>query len=246
MTYCSVNKVRLVSGLESHDISDSRIRDLRDEVATQEVNEDVNQKVQDEQVNRRISGGKQNDIDGSNKTFYLRETHMSELKVGDKTGDGVVDGSDVDVYQIDQEDNRVTNLNVVLEDKDTGELTVEKSNGDALENGDLFASYVVSPVDQGGYTGNDFSSGGPDRLMETACAQLTASYAFTNIEASKLKDFSVGNVTINSQSEGARIMREEYRDTVRRITQTQVVQTGQNQNSVEGALTDAGVGSSLR
>ena len=52
----------------------------------------------------------------------------------------------------------------------------------------------------------------------------------------KLKDFSVGDVTINSQSEGARIMREEYRDTVRRITQSQVIQSGQNRNSVEGAL----------
>jgi len=237
MTYCSVNKVRLVSGLESHDINDGEIRELRDEVATDELNEDVNQKVQDQQVNRKISGEKENNIDGSNKTFYLRGTHNSELKVGDRNGDGNVDSSDLVVYQIDQNNNRVNNLNVTLDDKDIGKITVEDSSNNALENGSLYVTYVLAPVDQDGYTGNDFSSGGPDNLIETACAQLTAAYAFTNVEASKLKDFSVGNVTINSQSEGARIMREEYRNTVRRINQTQLTQTGQNRNTVEGAFT---------
>jgi len=236
MTYCSVNKVRLVSGLESHDVDDGKIRELRDEVATEELNEDINQKVQDQHVNRTISAEKENNIDGSNKTFYLRGTHNSELQVGDRNGDGNVDETDLEFYQIDGEDNRVTNLNVTLEDREIGKVTVEDSGGDALENGDLFVTYVLAPVDQDGYTGNDFSTDGPDRLMETACAQLTAAYAFTNVEASKLKDFSVGNVTINSQSEGARIMRNEYRETVKRINQSQVIQTGQNQNTVEGAF----------
>jgi hypothetical protein len=84
----------------------------------------------------------------------------------------------------------------------------------------------------------NFEADGPDRLIETACAQLTASYAFTNIEASKLKDFSIGNVTINSQSEGARIMRENYMDTLKRITQTQVIQSGDNENTVQGAFSE--------
>lgn len=238
MTYCSVNKVRLVSGLESQDIDDGRIRDIRDEVATEELNKDVNQKIQDEQVNRQISGEKENNIDGSNTTFYLRETHKNELRVGDRSGDGLVDASDLDVYQIDQDDNRVTSLNVTLDDAYVGKFTVKDSGDSPLEEGDLFSSYVVSPVDQDGYKNQDFSGDGPDRLIETACAQLTAAYCFTNIEASKLKDFSVGNVTINSQSEGARIMREQYRDTIRRINQSQVAQTSQNQNSVEGAFTN--------
>lgn len=237
MTYCSVNKVRLVSGLESHDINDGEIRELRDEVATEELVEDINQKVQDEQVNRRISGEKENNIDGSNKTFYLRGTHNSELMIGDMNGDGRVDSSDVEVYQIDGDENRVQNLSVTVDDKSIGKLTVEDNSGNALEEGNIYASYVLAPVDQDGYQGNDFSTDGPDRLMETACAQLTAAYAFTNIDASKLKDFSVGNVTINSQSEGARIMREEYRNTLRRINQTQVIQSGQNRNTVEGAFT---------
>lgn len=235
MTYCSVNKVRLVSGLESHDIPDEKIRRIRDEVATEELNEDVNQKYQDEKVNVRISAEKENIIDGSNKVFYLQGVHGNELQVGDLNGDGEVTEADVELYLIDGDGNRIDSFNVSLEDREIGKLSVERLNGDALEEGDLYATYVVAPVDEDGY-GSDFNSAGPDRLVETACAQLTAAYCFTNIEASKLKDFSVGNVTINSQSEGARIMREEYRDTVKRITQTQVLKSGPNKNSVEGSL----------
>lgn len=235
MTYCTVNKVRLVSGLDSNNISDDDIRELRDDVATGVLNDDLNQKVQDEKVNVKLSGEKENDIDGSNKTFYLRGTHLSELQVGDRNDDGVVDASDLNVYQIDGDDNRVTNLNVTLQDKNIGKLQVEDASGNALEDGDLYASYELAPVDEDGY-GTDFSSGGPDRRVETACAQLTAAYAFTNVEASKLKDFSVGDVTINSQSEGASIMRQEYRNTVKKITQSQVIQSGPNRNTVEGAF----------
>lgn len=235
MTYCSVNKVRLVSGLESNDITDRKIRNLRDEVATEELNEDVNQKREDEKVNVKIDSEKENDIDGSNTTFYLRGPHKNELQVGDLNGDGLVNDNDVEVYQIDKDDNRVNNLNVSLDDREIGKLTIEDNNNDPLENGDIYATYVLSPVDENGYTSSDFNDG-PDRLIETACAQLTASYAFTNIEASKLKDFSIGNVTINSQSEGARIMREQYRDTVKRITQSQVLKSGENNNEISNVF----------
>lgn len=237
MTYCSVNRVRLVSGLESEKVSDSDLRDLRDDIATPELNQDVNQKVQDQRVDVQLSGEKENDIDGSNKTFYLQRTHNSELQVADSNDDGVVDASDVTVYQIDLDDNRVTNLNVTLQDKDIGKLEIEQNSGDALEEGQLYATYNVSPVDEDGY-GTDFSGAGPDRLIETACAQLTAHYAFTNVDASKLEDFDIGNISINEQSGGAEEMMKAYRQTVRRINQTQLSQSGPNQNSVSGAFTN--------
>lgn len=236
MTYCSVNQVRLVSGLESQDISDKKIRDIRDDVATEELNHDINQKVQDERIVRTLSSEKDNSIDGENKIFYLRGPHRSELQVGDRTGDGVVDGKDLDVFFINGDDERVENLEVDLEDRDIGKFKVTLEDGSAIDNGELYVSYVMSPVDQDGYGDSGFETGGPDRLIETACAQLTAAYSFTNIEASKLKDFSIGNVTINNQSEGARIMRENYMETRKRINQTQVIQSGPNRNTTDGAL----------
>lgn len=235
MTYCTVNKVRLVSGLTSEKVSDSTIRDLRDGVATSKFNSDVNQKVEDERVDLQVSGEKENAIDGSNKVFYLHGPHKSELQVGDRDNDGVVDADDIIIYQIDGDDNRVSDLNVVLKDREIGKLEVELSNGDALEEGRLFATYSLSPVDQNGY-GTDFSGEGPDRLVETACAQLTAAYAFTNIEADKLQNFDVGNVKIKEQSEGKSIMMNDYRETLKRINQSQVVQSGPNENSVGGVF----------
>jgi|AKVG01.1.fsa_nt_gi hypothetical protein len=236
MTYCSVNKVRLISGLDSQDIGDQKIRDLRDEVATSELNKDINQKRQDERIFEQLSSEKDNNINGKNKTFHLKGTHRSELQVGDKNDDGRVNASDLEVFFIEDDDKRVEDLNVVLEDREVGRFSVELADGTALDQGELYVSYVLSPVDQDGYEGTDFETGGPNPLIETACAQLTSAYAFTNIEASKLKDFSIGNVTINSQSEGARIMRENYMATRRRINQTQVIQSGENENTVRGAL----------
>lgn len=237
MAYCSVNRVRLVSGLDSHEISDDKIRDLRDEIATPEMNQDIIQKKEDERVDRRISKEKQNRTDGENEIFYLRETHNNELQVGDKNNDGLVDESDLDFHFIDSEDNRTSNFSKELLDREIGKIQLTNEDGSPLDNGELYVSYVASPVNQNGYENRNFQTGdGPDRLVETACAQLTAAYSFTNVEASKLKDFSIGNVTINSQSEGASIMREDYRNTLRRITQTQVAQSGENENTVMGAF----------
>lgn len=239
MTYCSVQKVRLVSGLDSSDIGDSEIRDIRDEVATSEMNDDINETVENERVDREISDEKQNTIDGSNKTFYLKELHQNELYLSDKNNDGRVTSKDLDVYYIDEDDNRVTDLQINIKDLSIGKFTLADSNGDALkedEVGKIFADYEVASVNEHGYKNNDFSSGGPDSIVETACAQLTASYCFTNIEASKLKNFSIGDVTIRNQSEGASIMKERYMDSVKRITQRQVVKTGQNENSAGGVF----------
>lgn len=238
MTYCSVQKVRLVSGLESSDITDEDIREIRDDVATSEMNQDINQTVENERLDRQISSSKQNTIDGDNTTFYLKETHQSELKLADRNNDGVVDSGDLNVYYIDGDDNRVDDLTVEVEDLGVGKVDLTESDGSALKSGDvtkIFADYEVAPVNQDGY-GADFSGEGPERIVETACAQLTASYCFTNIEASKLKNFSIGDVTIRNQSEGASIMKDRYMDSIRRITQSQVVQTGQNQNSIENVF----------
>jgi len=238
VTYCSVQQVRLLSGLDSSDITDEDIRELRDRVATAEMNEDINQTVEAERIDREISDEKQNDIDGENTEFYLREVHRNDLFVGDSNNDGVVDREDLDVYFIDQDDNRVDDLQIELRDIDTGEFELTRADGSALDTPNvtkIFANYKISPVNQDGF-GEDFSSEGPDRLIETACAQLTASYSFTNIEASKLKDFSIGDVSINTQSEGASIMRQRYMETLRRITQKEVIQSGENTNTTDNVF----------
>jgi len=100
LSFCSVEKIRLVSGLESNHVSDRELAELRDRVATPELNKDVLQKVENEEFHR-ISEEKENEIDGENTRFYLQEPHYNELKVGDRNNDGEVDIKDVDLFLID-------------------------------------------------------------------------------------------------------------------------------------------------
>jgi hypothetical protein len=228
-----------VSGIESDQVTDLEIRELRDEVATPEMNQDINQKVQNEELDR-ISEEKENEVDGETTNFFLGRPHYNELKVADKNNDGVVNGSDIEVFVEDDGDRR-TEFQVTLIDEDRGEFELLNPDGSALENGEIYVEYSVTPLSQDGYGTQTFDPGnGPHPLIETACAQLTASYAFTNVEASKLKDFSIGNVTINNQSEAPRIMREEYMRTRKRINQTQLAQTRTNENSTTGVFTQQG------
>ena len=63
MSFCSVEKIRLVSGLESNHVSDRELAELRDRVATAELNKDVLQKVENEECHRS-SEEKENRVDG--------------------------------------------------------------------------------------------------------------------------------------------------------------------------------------
>lgn len=223
--YCSVNKVRLLSGLESEDVDDSQIRDLRDEVATPELNKDVQVDVEHEQVDF-ISNEKENKIDGSNITFYTQKTHKSQWQIGDRNGDATIDGSDVEAYYID-DDTRVDDLSVTLKDRNTGKIEVTESNGDAIPGtSELFLNYSAAPVDMDT----------PDPQIETACAQLTAAYVFTRIDAGKLQDFSVGNVTVNTRAEGFQKLKRDYRNTVQNLAQREMIQSGKNRNRTKGAF----------
>jgi hypothetical protein len=238
MTYCTIQEVRREAGLESSDITDEDIRELRDTVATPQVNEDINVSVESERLDRQISQDKQNEVDGENKTFFLRELHRNDLFIGDRNNDGVVDGEDVQVFYISGDDERVEDVDVTVLNRDTGRLRVENPDGTPLQNPEvqeLLVNYEHASVDENGF-GDDREGSKAGRLVRTACAQLTASYCFTNIDASKLKDFSVGDVSINTQSQGAQIMRNRYQETVQRITQKDVIQSGENRNTTDGVF----------
>lgn len=224
MPYCSIEKVRLVSNIESEDVGDADLRDLRDDVATPELNSDVNQKVQKELADR-VSDSKTNKVNGSNKTFYLRKPHRSFRTLGDLNDDGEVTTDDVKALRIDGETREELTV-ASIDDFSEGELTVEKSNGDAVESGDIYFTYAVSPVDA--HT--------PDSRLATACAQLTAAYAFTKIDAPKLKNYSIGDVSINSQTEGYSMMRNKYMESIRSVNNRETIKSGENRQKIRGVF----------
>ena len=227
MVYCDVSLVRLASGLEE-EVRDTKIRDVRDEIAIPRLNDDIQTRVEAEEV-KKINGSKKNKVDGENKTFYLKETHDSFRQIGDLNDDGEVTVDDIHAWAIVDGETRVeVKINSLL-DKNQGKFTaVRKDTNEPLNrNAELYVRYRHAPVDVAS----------PNSMVSIACAQLTAAYCFSNIETPKLKDFSIGDVNISKQSEGFSIMMDQYTNTMRKIVNRELIQFDENENSIEEIFT---------
>lgn len=227
MTYCSIQMIRLLTGLDSNNISDTQLRDLRDDVATAWLNDDLNTEVYDENLSY-ISEDKKNTIDGSNKTFYVHAVDDNYRYISDFNDDGAVDDSDVEAYQV--YDGTRNDLVVTLEDHKQGELTIEKQNGDAVSSGYIFVNYAFAPADMQT----------PDKMVEVACAHLTGAFGYTNIDRKNFDDFSIGAVTINNTNENSSEQMSDYIDTLQRINQREVINSGENRNNIENVFSGSG------
>lgn len=227
MSYCGVEHVRLVSGLDSTDIRESKLRDLRDKVAVSRLNQDISVMVENERV-QSLGDGKDNKVNGENTVFYLARTDNSRRSLGDLDNDGEVTTDDIEAYFYSSEEGERVDVDILsIIDADDGAFeAVRKSSGEPLDNGKLYVTYRASSV----------NVSNPHPLVETACAQLTSAYAFTNIEAKKLKNFSIGDVTIRKQSEGYSHMMDQYMDTVKKITERDRIETGDNRNPLENVI----------
>jgi len=232
MTYCSIQKIRQLSQIESEDASDTELRDYRDDIATPHINDDLNQEINAWEM-ERVANYKDNTIDDSNKTFYLKETHNSNLHVGDFNDDGEVDKDDIQVYYIDGDDNRVVPTIVSLDDASIGQFTMEKQNGDALKRDEVkhgpFVSYAVAPADMQT----------PAKKIEAACGYLTGALAYSGINVGNFDNFSVGSVSVNDTSEGsATEQMRKYEESIQRIGQRELLQSGENKNNIENVFTN--------
>jgi len=222
MTYCTVNDIRRVCGLSTSDIDDSVLADLRDNTAIPELNQDINYTVEDEKV-RSISQEKRNYIDGANSIFYVRDLHQNFKTLGDYNDDGEVTSEDIEAYTVNSAGVRNSDLSVTLLDSDIGKFEIKDSDGTGIpSNEQLYLSYSVAPLDEKT----------PHNLVKTACAQLTAAYGFTNIDASKLRSYKIGKVSIRKQSQGFQILYDQYQRTINKINQKSVMGFGENKNEI--------------
>ena len=226
MSYCDVSLVRTVSGLDSAEVRDQRIRDIRDDIAVPRVNDDIQTRVDSERVTE-ISKGKSNSVDGENKTFYLKELHNSFRQLGDLNDDGEIDTNDIKAWTIVNDSREEVKINAVL-DEDEGKFTaVRKSTNSPLGKGSkLYVRYRHAPVDVAE----------PNSMVSIACAQLAGAFCFSNIETPKLKNFSIGDVSISRQTEGFAILKEQYTETVRRIVNRELIEFDENENELENVI----------
>lgn len=199
--YCSVDDVRRLSGLTSSDITDSEIFDLIS-FAQAQVNSEINYNVYNEEIGY-ISNEKDNTIDGSNTTFYVKEINDDGYYLGDMNNDGTVDEDDVLVYTVDSSGTR-TNYTVSSVDVELGQFVLSSAPS---TNESVYVSYSVSPRNV-----NE-----PDYLLRMTVAQLTSALAFTKINAQKIQGFTIGKIKVTKQSQAFEIFYNQYQNSITKL-----------------------------
>lgn len=219
MSYCDVDLIRNLTGLGTGEIRDQRLRNLRDDVAVPRLNDDIQTRVEKEEIKHV-----------RDNIFQLKKVEDSFRSLGDLNDDGEINEEDIRAYGL-YEGRRTDFIVDKLIDADKGRFTllVEKDDGSTEEvksAKNKYVDYRYAPV----------NVSEPNQMVSIACAQLTGAFAFSNIETSKLKNFSIGDVTIRKQSDGFAIMHDQYTETMRRIVNRELIEFGENENSIEDVI----------
>ena len=182
--YCSPEDVRTIANLSSDDISDSRLYDIIT-FAMAQINHEINSKIIEEKI-EQIDLTRENKIDGSNKTFYVKKSF--EWYIGDADDDGDVDTDDITVYKY-ASDGTKTEMTISEIYPNEGKFVLE----DAPESGStLTVTYVYAPV----------SESDPHPMLKQACAYLAAALAFTRIETGYYEKLQLGKLTLQNMTSG--------------------------------------------
>ena len=193
MAYCTVQNVRDLSGLTTSDINDETLSALIG-YATKQLNRDINTEVVREKV-EYIDLTRENNIDGSNTTFYVK--NWKEFSIADSNDDGTVDSSDITVYSVDG-DGTETELTVSSVSANEGKFVLSS----APEDVNLYVTYQYSWL----------SESDPHPMISMACAYLAASLATINISGPLPQSFSIGKVRVSKQTTGYERFYKRYQE----------------------------------
>ena len=205
IAYCTIADVRNLTGLDTSDASDSVISGIMSH-AYAKLNADIEVLNEDERV-LYISEEKENDINGSNTTFYCKNTWL-----GDSTDDGLVSTSDVYVYKLDANSTRTALTVASIDDTRLGKFTLSSAPS-STDN--VFVTYKSSFVDMET----------PNKMVTLAVCQLTAALAFTRLDAGQVHGFRVGKVALSRPSDAFNIYLQQYYRTVGEINRQPVCYT---------------------
>ena len=198
--YCSVDDVRAATGLNALDISDTAIYELMKLIVIPQINHEIGVKVIREKV-EYIDDTRENDIDGTTTTFYVR--NWEKYYIGDLDDDGDVDTSDIIVTLVASDDTEST-ATVSSVDQDDGKFVLSSAPASSDE---VYVTYTYTPI----------SVSDPNRLIRLAATYLTAAGAFTRIDAKKLQNFAIGKLRIGKQSDAYKIFFDKYMEIINQI-----------------------------
>ncbi len=196
--YCSFDDVRDIAGVPTT-TTDSQIFNLIKNFGIAQINRDVGIEWRDERV-RYISSERQNDIDGSNTTFYARNWPL-----GDLDNDGIVDEDDLELYSLDSDGTRTEFTVSSVDDVWLSKFTLTTAPTDSRLFIQRYRSVQVEVYPN------------VDPLIRMACAQFVGAMSYTKINASKTARFKVGKVTVMEQSNSFKDLMSQYNQTLFKI-----------------------------
>lgn len=199
MPYCTAQDIRNLTGLSSTDVSDASLGILID-YATAEVNECISVLETREKI-EYIDETRENDINGTNTTFYVSKWNGHYLC--DTGNDGDVNTDDITVYK-KASDGTESNVTVSTITPSSCSFTLESA---PESSSTLYVTYTHSRV----------SVDPPHTLVKLATIYRAASIAYTKLDATKVNRFSVGKVSVTRGHEAYDNYYNQYRECINKI-----------------------------
>ncbi len=208
--YCSTDEVKEIADIPS-DLTDIDLFKLI-RVASLRINMDIQTRVFKERV-RNISDVKQNDIDGTNKTFYTRF-----YPIGDYNNDFRVTTSDITVhreYTDANGDRQEETVSVSSIDPSTGKFILDAAPGTSDE---LFVTYCFTP--------KHHPVDSPSLAIKMAVAYLSAFLAKAKVGDVGITRYTIDRLTTMSLGEEVMGDRNRYYELVEQIRSDKMIRIG--------------------
>lgn len=200
MTYITATDVRVLTNLSVSDIDDTALGKIIN-YAVYQLNHDITAEVIREKI-EYIDGYRENDIDGSNTTFFVK--NWEGKYIADRDNDGDVDISDIEVFEVDESADTETSMTVSSITHNKGKFVLSTA---PVTGKYYYITYKWSYVD----------TSTPSPLVKMACVLLSAAWAHAKINWGTAPSVSFGNTRILRHMESFDKFYRQYQRIVNQI-----------------------------
>ena len=177
MAIITAGEVRLMTDLTTTDISDPKLISMI-QYAWGQVQEDIGLRIREEVVDY-IDGYRENDIDGSNTTFYVKNSYTRYF--GDWDGDGdSLEVSDIEVFEYNNNNIR-TQLTVATINAN-GQFTTSTA---PASSSNVTVNYISLPLPMTNY------------LVKKALIELSAALTYSKLDSQGIQKVRLGRLAVD-------------------------------------------------